>query len=89
MSAANFSELTLNRLEKNTPVKSHIFSVVLKIKNEWEIFCGLLKGQLISKCLLGIFNSPQKRTKKFDFTTMVPQVELFLFDRIEDTKKIF
>ena len=37
------------------------------------------KGQLISKCLFGIFNSPKKRTKKFDFTTMVPQVELFSF----------
>ena len=37
----------------------------------------LLKGQLISKCLFGFFNSPKKRTKKFDFTTMVPQVELF------------
>ena len=37
------------------------------------------KGQLISKCLFGIFHSPKKRTKKFDFTTMVPQVELFSF----------
>ena len=37
------------------------------------------KGQLISKCLFGIFNSPKKRTKKFDFTTMVPQIELFSF----------
>ena len=27
------------------------------------------KGQLISKCLFGIFNSPKKRTKKLDFTT--------------------
>ena len=35
------------------------------------------KGQLISKCLFGIFNSRKKQTKKFDFTTMVPQVELF------------
>ena len=35
------------------------------------------KGQLISKCLFGIFNSPKTRTKKIDFTTMVPQVELF------------
>jgi hypothetical protein len=25
------------------------------------------KGQLISKCLLGIFNSPKKRTKKIYF----------------------
>ena len=32
------------------------------------------KGQLISKCLFG---SIFKRTKKFDFTTKVPQVELF------------
>ena len=37
------------------------------------------KGQLISKCLFGIFNSPKKRTRKLDFTTMVPQVELFSF----------
>ena len=50
------------------------------------------KGQLISKCLFGIFNSPKKPTKKFEFTTMVPQVKLFLFvfwGRIEDTKKTF
>ena len=39
----------------------------------------LPKGQLISKCIFGIFISPKKRTKKFDFTTMVPQVELFSF----------
>ena len=32
------------------------------------------KGQLISKCLFGIFNSPKKRTKKVDF---IPQVKLF------------
>ena len=38
-----------------------------------------LKGQLISKCLFGTFNSPKKRTKKFDFTTIVPQVKLFSF----------
>ena len=48
------------------------------------------KGQLISKCLFGIFNSSQKQMKEFDLavTTMVPQVELFLFvfGRIEDTK---
>ena len=28
------------------------------------------KGQLISKCLFCIFNSPNRRTKKFDFTTI-------------------
>ena len=37
------------------------------------------KGQLISKRLLCILNSPTKRTKKFDFTTMIPQVDLVLF----------
>jgi hypothetical protein len=37
------------------------------------------KGQLILKCLFDFFNSPEKWTKKFDFTTMVPQVELFSF----------
>ena len=38
-----------------------------------------VKGQLISKCLLGVFNTPEKLKKKFDFTTMVPQVDLFSF----------
>ena len=40
-------------------------------------FCP--KGQLISKGRFGILNSPKKRTKKFDFTTMIPQVDLFSF----------
>ena len=31
------------------------------------------KGQLISKCLFGIFNSPKKQTKNLNFTTVVPQ----------------
>ena len=31
-----------------------------------------VKGQLISKGLFGILNSPKKRTKKFDLTTMIP-----------------
>ena len=36
------------------------------------------KGQLISKGLFDILNSSKKRMKKFDLTTMVPQVNLFL-----------
>ena len=32
------------------------------------------KGQLISKRIFGIFNSPKKQTKEFDFTTMVLQL---------------
>jgi hypothetical protein len=35
------------------------------------------KGQLISKGLFGILNSSKKWTKKFDLTTMIPQVDLF------------
>ena len=46
------------------------------------------KGQLISKGLFGILNSSKKRTKKFDVTTMIHQVEL-VFLRIEDTKNTF
>ena len=37
------------------------------------------KGQLISKCLFGIFNFAKKRMKKFNLTNMVPQINLFLF----------
>ena len=39
----------------------------------------LHKGQLISKCLFCVFNSSKKRTKKFNLTTIIPQVELFWF----------
>ena len=35
---------------------------------------GLGKGQIISKANYG----SKKRTIKFDFTTMIPQVDLFL-----------
>ena len=44
------------------------------------------KGQLISKCIFGVFNSPEKRTKKFNFTTMLPEVELFLLFFLEELK---
>ena len=61
-----------------------------------ELVAGILnqgiKGQLISKGLFAILNSCKKRTKKFDFTTMIPQVELVSFKfcgRLEDTKKTF
>ena len=33
-----------------------------------------IKGQIISKGLFGILDSPKKWTKKFDFNTMIPQV---------------
>ena len=62
-----------------------------KIEEIFIVDLTLYKGQLISKCLFGIFNFPKKRTKKFNFTTMVPQVELFsfIFGRIEIPKRHF
>ena len=49
------------------------------IRNYKIELASTAKGQLISKCLFGVSNSSKKRTKKFDLTTMIPQVELFLF----------
>ena len=46
-----------------------------------ELKLSRSKGQLISKCLFGIFNSPKKRTKKFNFTNMLPQSNCFCFLR--------
>ena len=40
----------------------------------FKIIWIICKGQLISKCLFGIFNSSKKRMKKFNLITMVPQV---------------
>ena len=37
------------------------------------------KGQLISKWFFGSSISSKKRTKEFNFTTMIPQVDLFSF----------
>ena len=37
------------------------------------------KGQIISKANYGILNSSKKRTIKFYFTSMIPQVDLFSF----------
>ena len=47
------------------------------------------KGQIISKEFLVSSISSKKRTKEFDFTNMIPQVDLFLlvFWRISKTPK--
>ena len=37
------------------------------------------KGQKISKAIFDVLNSPKKWTKKFDFTTTIPQIDLFSF----------
>ena len=51
------------------------------LKHRYNFFISSLacKGQLISKCLFGLFNRSKKRTKQFDLTTMIPQVDLFSF----------
>ena len=50
------------------------------------------KGQTKSKWFFQGNISSKKRTKEFDFTTMILQINLFLFvflEEIEDTKKTF
>ena len=59
-------------IEDLTKVKIHEIKPPLTI-------VGQVKGQLISKCLFGIYNSSKKQTKQFDLTTMIPQVKLFSF----------
>ena len=44
------------------------------------------EGQLISKCLFGVFNSSKKRTKKIALSTMIPQVKLFCVRFLEELK---
>ena len=51
--------------------------LTLAIK-EYIYFSWPSKGQLISKGLFGILNSPKKRMKEINFTT-IPQVALFSF----------
>ena len=51
-----------------------------EFENQYFIICIMIaKGQLISKGLFGILNSPKKRAKKFVFTSMIPQVDFFPF----------
>ena len=47
------------------------------------------KGQLITKCLFGVFNSNER--KQFELRYHSSKVEFFrsFFGRIEDTKKTF
>ena len=50
------------------------------------------KGQLISKCLFGIFNSPKKRTKTirlYYYDTSGRLVFVHFLEEIEYSKKVF
>ena len=46
---------------------------------KWDGLTVLFKGQLISKGVLMSSISSKKRTKEFDFTTMIPQIDMFSF----------
>ena len=73
---------TINRDCKN-PVCSHL---TLFFRQEKVAFSG--KGQLISKCLFGVFNSPKKGTKKIDFTIKYGSSSLIVFVRFLGELKI-
>ena len=70
----------------DSPMMSNLTRIAKHLWQNYENLFLLIvrvnrgKGQVISKCIFGIFNSPKKRTKKIVFTTMLPHVELFSFD---------
>ena len=47
------------------------------------------KGQLISKCLYGVFNSSKKRTKKFDYDTSGQIVFVCFLEEFKTSKRHF
>jgi hypothetical protein len=53
-----------------------------------QLIQSMAKGQIISKANYGILNSSKKRTRKFDFTTMILVFVHFL-EEIEGIKKTF
>ena len=54
--------------------------VELRVEYNLSSYFGLVdKGEIISKGFLMSSISSKKRTKEFDFTTMIPQVDLFSF----------
>ena len=73
----------LSQAEKRITVVSSwetqkIITFFTKEHFEWIMWiCSACKGQLISKGLFGILNSPKKWTKKFDFTTMYLRLTCF------------
>ena len=74
----------------NTCVVKDYVNLIINCLNHTNL--TIAKGQLISKGPFGILNSPKKRTKKFDFTTMIPQVDLFSFvfwEKLKTPKRHF
>ena len=81
-------------LQKRRQASKPTLQVATKRKKSCHLWLRHLKkakGQLISKGVLMSSISSKKRTKEFDFTTMIPQIEFsFVFlEEMEDTKKPF
>ena len=51
--------------------------------------CGSAKGQLISKCLFGVFDFFQKNERMNSFLLLCDVFPFVFFEQIEDTKKAF
>ena len=70
-------------IERSWEIISHesffMFSAILIEGILNKTLVGITKGQIISKANYGILISSKKRTNKFDFTTMIPHVDLFSF----------
>ena len=70
----------------------HYYKILALMTIDKPTMNYLLKGQLISEEHFSILNPPKKRTKEFDFTTMLPQVYLFSFtfwERLKTPKRHF
>ena len=52
---------------------------VCRCRSSISFLQRIIKGQLISKGVLMYSISSKKRTKELDFTTMIPQIDLFSF----------
>ena len=92
-------QLSLSKYNTSTKRICSFNSTLEHESNSWDHNCFqfqeqflqvttkiVAKGQLISKGVFGILNSLKKWTKKLNFTTMIPQVHLFLFVFVKKLK---
>ena len=52
-----------------------------------QCFLGRVKGQLISKCIFGVFNLSKNERKQVTWSTIVVEFFCSFFGKIEDIKK--
>ena len=57
------SRKTGTYFKNSKDIKFQIFNVNLQLRLYFYVLYWSVKGQLISTCLFGVFNSPKKRTK--------------------------